>query len=223
MITTRTAAPDPFRFNPLLQPRQVERGSRKKLWAISAAIHVVLLTALLLMPSRAPREKEPQVAVAMLGVDYVLENGAYRIAKICEGAPWDLDAHNPIRQAGVDISEGDYLLAVNGVPVDVAKDPWTAFLGLAGRTVELTVSKKPSLDDDARTVAVKALTITEEWNLRYRGWIEKNRAYVEEKTAWHSLKPSPFKYEIVGCCERYKICQNPRCLSSVIKVSAIGI
>jgi tricorn protease len=91
-----------------------------------------------------------------------------------------VDARNPLRELGVDVKEGDYLLAVNGVPVDTSKDPWAAFVGLAGRAITLTVSEKPLIDEDARDVVVKPLS--NEINLRYREWIEKNRATVEAKT-----------------------------------------
>jgi tricorn protease-like protein/C-terminal processing protease CtpA/Prc len=122
-------------------------------------------------------EDQPRETVGMLGVEWELADGAYRITGICEGAAWDVDARNPLRQPGVDVKAGEYLLAVNGVPVDTAKDPWAAFVGLAGRTITITVSEKPQLDEDARDVVVKPLS--SEANLRYREWIEKNRAHVE--------------------------------------------
>jgi len=105
---------------------------------------------------------------------------AYRIKKIYTGAPWDADARGPLRQSGVDVNEGDYLLAVNGVPVDPSKDPWAAFQGLADKTVTLTVSSKPQRDADARDVVVKLLP--SESDLRFRAWVEKNRQYVADKT-----------------------------------------
>ena len=127
-----------------------------------------------------PGEPEPRVSVGLLGVDFALENGAYRITKIYEGAPWDVDARNPLRTPGIDVPEGSYLLAVNGVPVDVKRDPWAAFLDLSGRTVTLTVSDEPALNDQARDVVVKLLR--SESDLRYRAWIEANRAYVDKKS-----------------------------------------
>lgn len=126
-------------------------------------------------------ESSPTVAVGMLGCDYELSEGAYRISKIYEGAAWDSDARGPLSQPGVDVSEGDYLLAVDHVAVDASKDPWAAFVGLADKVVTVTVSKRPAMDDEARDVTVKLLT--SESNLRYRAWIERNRKYVEEKTS----------------------------------------
>ena len=129
-------------------------------------------------------ENQPTVPVGLLGCDFELvrsEAGtAYRIARIYEGAPWDSDARGPLSQPGVDVKVGDYLLAVNGVPVDTSKDPWAAFVGAAGRAGPITVSSEPVLNGSARDVVVEPLT--SEANLRYRAWIEKNRSYVEEKT-----------------------------------------
>jgi tricorn protease len=125
-------------------------------------------------------EKAPEVSVGLLGCDYELSNGAYKISKIYEGGPWDTDARGPLSQPGVDVKVGDYLLAVNGVPLDVTKDPWAAFQGLADKTVKITVSDKAKMDDSARDVLVKLLD--SDHDLRYRSWVEHNRAYVDEKT-----------------------------------------
>ena len=126
-------------------------------------------------------ESGPSVNVGLLGCDFELaateEGEAYRIAKIYEGGPWDADARGPLSQPGVDVHEGDFLLAVNGVPVDTTRDPWAAFLGLANRAVTITVSEKPVMDEDARDIVVEPMT--SDSNLRYRAWIEENRAYVD--------------------------------------------
>ena len=125
-------------------------------------------------------EPQPQLSTGLLGADYELQDGAYRIAKIYHGADWDTDARGPLGQPGVDVRVGDYLLAVNGVPVDPAADPWVAFQGLGGRVVNLTVSRQPQLDDAAREVVVELLA--NDGQLRYWDWIEANRAYVEART-----------------------------------------
>lgn len=124
--------------------------------------------------------EEPRVTTGMLGCDFDLHDGAYRIARIQEGAPWDVDGRGPLSQPGVDVHVGDYLLAVNGARVDVRRDPWAAFSGLAGKTIVITVSTKPKADETARDVVVTALDSERE--VRYRAWVEKNRAYVDQKT-----------------------------------------
>jgi tricorn protease len=116
----------------------------------------------------------------LLGVDFELQDGAYRISKIYAGGPWDLDARGPLSQPGINVREGNYLLAVNGLPLDTRADPWAAFQGLAGRTVVLTVSDQPVLNDQARDVVVELLA--SERALRYRAWVEAKRAYVDERS-----------------------------------------
>lgn len=120
------------------------------------------------------------VSVGMPGCDFELKDGAYRIAAIPEGGPWDADARGPLSQPGVNVKVGDYLLAVNGVPMDTGKDPWAAFANLADRVVTLTVSDKPQRDATAREVTVKLPGNDDA--ARYRGWIEAKRQYVFEKS-----------------------------------------
>ena len=124
-------------------------------------------------------EQAPSRPVGYLGVDWALENGAYKIKKIIRGAEWDTEVRSPLDASGVDVKEGDYILVVNGSPMDVTKDPWSAFEGLAGKTIELTVNSKPEMEGSHK-VFVEALK--DETRLRNLAWIESNRKYVDEKT-----------------------------------------
>jgi len=124
-------------------------------------------------------ETPAQRQIGLLGIDWSLENGAFRVARIVRGAPWDIETRSALNQPGVDVSEGDYILAVNGVPMDIGKDPFAAFEGLAGKTVILTVNDSPSLEG-ARDVLVE--TLSSESRLRNLEWIESNRKYVEDAT-----------------------------------------
>src|SRR5206468_4094685 len=82
--------------------------------------------------------------------------GAYRIARILDGAAWDSEVHSPLRRPGIVVHQADYLLAVNGQPLNVTQDPWAAFQGLDGKTVELTLNDRPNASG-ARRVLVEAL------------------------------------------------------------------
>jgi tricorn protease len=124
-------------------------------------------------------EKGEKRGVGLLGVDYALENGAYRIRKIYDGAPWDAEVRSPLLEPGLKVKEGDYLLAVNGVKVDTTQDPWAAFDGLAGKDVMLTVNDKPTMEG-SRQVLVK--TLDTEVRLRNLAWINDNRLKVEKAT-----------------------------------------
>jgi tricorn protease len=124
-------------------------------------------------------EQAERRGAGLLGVDFSLENGAYRIARIIDGAAWDSEVRSPLSRPGVDVREGEYLLAVNGVPLDPANDPWAAFQGLAGQTVALTIHSRPTLTG-ARTVLVE--TLSSEARLRNLAWIDSNRRQVEAAT-----------------------------------------
>jgi tricorn protease-like protein len=125
------------------------------------------------------QDSAPTRNVGYLGCDFTLEQGAYRIAHILDVAPWDLNVRAPLRQPGLKVKEGDWLLAVNGRPLDTKKDPWAAFLGLADRPVFLTVNDKPTREG-AREVLVQPIG-SESW-LRQYAWMEKNRRYVEKES-----------------------------------------
>ena len=115
--------------------------------------------------------------VGYLGVDFVLENGAYRIKKILEGAPWDTEVRSPLKEPGIDVKEGDYLLAVNGLPLDLAQEPSAAFQGLSEKPVFLTVCDEPTTEG-SREVLVQ--TLASEARLRNLAWIDSNRRRVEQ-------------------------------------------
>ncbi|MBL8220207.1 MAG: PD40 domain-containing protein, partial [Bryobacterales bacterium] len=55
-----------------------------------------------------------RVKGGLLGADYRIENGRYRIAKIYSGENWNPETRAPLTQPGVNVNVGDYLLAVNG-------------------------------------------------------------------------------------------------------------
>jgi len=120
-----------------------------------------------------------QRQVGYLGVDWELNNGAYKIKRIVNGAVWDAEVRSPLLASGIKVKEGNYVLAINGVSIDVTKDPWSAFEGLADKTIELTVNDKPSIDG-AWNIIVK--TMSDETRLRNLEWIESNRKRVDEAT-----------------------------------------
>jgi tricorn protease len=123
-------------------------------------------------------EQAPQRRVGLLGADFALENGAFRIKHIVQTAPWD-DARSPLAEPDVDVHEGDYILAVNGIPLDTSKDPFAAFQGLGNEPALLTVNSAPSMDG-ARTVLVKP--VSNDTDIRFDEWIEQRRQIVDRAT-----------------------------------------
>lgn len=117
--------------------------------------------------------------VGYLGVDWEADGNYYKIKKIIHGAQWDAEAHSSLDAPGINIHEGDYILAVNGVPLTTAQEPYAVFQGLAKKTVELTYNSSPTFTN-AKTAIV--LTMDNEYRLRNLSWIEDMRKQVDSET-----------------------------------------
>jgi tricorn protease len=124
-------------------------------------------------------EKTPSLDVGYLGINWSLNHGYYQIEKIIRPASWEVEARSPLDLPGLKVSEGDYIIAVNGIRLDVSQEPYAAFQGLAGKTVELTINSTPGTEG-SRSVIVDLMD--DETRLRHLAWIEQNRKRVEEAT-----------------------------------------
>ena len=123
----------------------------------------------------------PTVTVGLLGADFEVDpaSGVYRIKKIYPGENWDSSLRSPLTEPGVQVKEGDYLLAVNGRSLRAPQNLYELFVNTANETVTLTVNSKSS-DDGSRTVQVKP--IADEFKLRELNMIEANRKKVDAAT-----------------------------------------
>lgn len=128
-------------------------------------------------PSGLAQGATPRPA-GLLGCDWAVEQGRFRIARILRGEEGEPAGRSPLSVPGVDAKEGDWLLAVNGAPVDASTDVYAAFEGLAGKPVELTLCAGPLADGSERHVLVE--TIASEGELRYRDWVARKREEVEQ-------------------------------------------
>ncbi|HZO23752.1 MAG TPA: PDZ domain-containing protein [Steroidobacteraceae bacterium] len=113
----------------------------------------------------------------LLGADYTVEHNRYRFAKIYNGQNWTPSLTAPLTQPGINIVEGDYLLAVNGRELYATDNLDSFFDGTAGKQTVLRVGKKPD-GSDARDVTV--VPVDSEHGLRNLDWIESNRHKVDQ-------------------------------------------
>ncbi len=125
----------------------------------------------------APEPKK--VKGGLLGADYSLENGRYRIAKVYDGENWNPGNEAPLTQPGVSVKAGEYLLAVNGRDLRDSENIYTFFEETAGKQVVLKVGANPD-GKDSREVTV--VPVESEENLRHLAWIESNRRRVDQAT-----------------------------------------
>ncbi len=118
-----------------------------------------------------------RVPGGLLGADYAVENGRYRIAKIYPGENWNPQLRAPLTQPGINVNVGDYILAVNGEEVVATEDIHRYFEGTADKQIVLKVGPTPD-GTGARTVTV--VPVASESGLRNLAWIEDNRRRVTE-------------------------------------------
>jgi tricorn protease len=128
---------------------------------------------------RTPPADAPSDAgkVGLLGADYSIENGRYRFSHIYQGENWNPQLRAPLTQPGVNVHEGEYLLAVNGRELQGSDEIFELFAGTASRSTVLKVGPTPD-GKGSRTVTV--VPIDGEGGLRNRAWIDGNLHKVEE-------------------------------------------
>jgi tricorn protease len=112
----------------------------------------------------------------LLGADYAVENGLYRIKRIYTGESWNPELRAPLTGPGVHVSVGDYLLEVDGRPVTATRNVYEPFEETAGRQTVIRVGPTPS-GEGSRLVTV--VPVPSEDGLRTRAWIEDNRRKVD--------------------------------------------
>ncbi len=114
-----------------------------------------------------------------LGVDYEAAGDYYKIKNIVRAGSHDAEARSPLDISGTDISEGMYILAVNGVPLTTSQEPYAAFEGLANKAVEITYNNRPTFTG-AKTAIVQ--TLDDEYRLRHLAWIDGMAKRVSDAT-----------------------------------------
>ena len=120
-----------------------------------------------------------RVGVGLLGADYAADQGLYRFQKIFQGENWNPQTRAPLTEPGLKVKEGNYLIAVDGVPVHSDHEIYSYFQGLAAQIVTLKINDKPS-SDGAWEITVRP--IANENQLRYFDWVESRRKIVEKAT-----------------------------------------
>jgi tricorn protease len=115
--------------------------------------------------------------VGMLGADFAVENGRYRIKRIYQGDNSNPLLMSPLTQPGVRVNEGEYLIAVDGKEITASENLYSYFQGKARRPAHVKVGVKPD-GSDARDITV--IPLLGENTLRSFVWTEGNRRRVEE-------------------------------------------
>ncbi len=120
-----------------------------------------------------------RINVGLLGTDWESDTASrrYRFKKIYRVADYTRGIYPPLVRLGMNLKDGDYLLAVNGVDVTVDRNIYSYFEGLAGHQVTLLVNSSPE-SSGAREIVAQPLG--RDNTLRYLDWVEHNRLKAEE-------------------------------------------
>jgi len=129
----------------------------------------------------SPQTYQPkQVFTGYLGCDFKPdENGFYKITKIYGPTEFSPNVRGPLTKPDIDIKEGDFLTAINGVKVKYPDNIYKHLLVTPGEKVKLTVNSK-AFDDGGRTYDVEPTSY--EYQLRYERWIADNINKIKNET-----------------------------------------
>lgn len=126
----------------------------------------------------APEKPKP-LRVGLLGADLAAENGRWRFTRVYGGLNWNPDLRAPLRTPGVEVQDGEYLLAVEGRDLRPPANPYAPFENAVDRQVRISVGPNP---DGRGSREVTVVPVASETNLRYLDWVERNLRLVDERT-----------------------------------------
>ncbi len=121
----------------------------------------------------------PKIKVGLLGADYKIENGRYQFAKVYNGENWNPKLQAPLTQPGVNVTAGEYLLAVRGRELRARDNLYSFFEETASQQIVLKVGPNP---DGTGSREVTVVPVDNEQGLRHLAWIEGNRRKVDSLT-----------------------------------------
>ena len=124
-------------------------------------------------------ERVKRIDTGLLGAELKADptSGKYRIVKIYAGENWNEARRSPLTEQGVNVKEGDYLLAINGTELTLNMNPYELLENKVGKTVEITVNSIPE-PAGARTSTIRP--ISSELELLNLNWVNERRAMVDK-------------------------------------------
>jgi tricorn protease len=124
--------------------------------------------------------KPERVKTGLLGAIIEKDNSGYfRIKKILRGQNWDKNVRSPLTDIGVDIKEGDYILAVNSKSTKEINNIYEALVNTVDKQVTLKTNSSPDESGGKENVVVP---IENEHPLYYYTWVQENIEKVNEAT-----------------------------------------
>lgn len=121
-----------------------------------------------------------RIPMGLLGAELKRDkSGFFRIEKILPSGVYSQTLRSPLAEPGVDVKEGDYIVAIDGIPTSSVKNIYQLLVGKANVLTELSISSSASAEG-ARKVVVSP--IDNEYPLYHYNWVQENIRKVSEAT-----------------------------------------
>lgn len=126
------------------------------------------------------RIKPERIKTGLLGAKLSRHSsGYYRIDKILKGQNWERELRSPFTEIGINVNEGDYIVAINGKSTKDMNDIYESLVGYANKQVEIETNSKPDENGATKQIIVP---IADESNLYYYNWVQSNIEKVDKAT-----------------------------------------
>ena len=126
------------------------------------------------------RIKPDRIKMGLLGAQIHRDkSGYFQIDKILKGENWNEKTRSPLTEVGLDVKEGDFIIAIDGQSTKDMKDMYKALIGKANTPVLLTINGKAS-EGGSRDIVVKP--IADENGLYYYNMVQDNIEKVSKAT-----------------------------------------
>ena len=119
----------------------------------------------------------PSSPGGLLGADFAIDQGRYRITRIYDNESWNPDLKAPLAAPGLKVATGDYVVAINGEELKAPDNLHRLLDGTANHQTVLLINDKPALEGAHRVIVVP---VANEQTLRTRAWVEANRRLVDK-------------------------------------------
>ena len=127
------------------------------------------------------QDTTPAMPTPLLGVDFALDKstGRYSFAHIYRGDDSRAKYRSPLNAPGLNVHEGDTLLAVDGVQLHAPTNPYSLFVGLEG-PITLSIGTSGTSPKQAAPRDITIEPVKDSLSLREQAWIDHNRAVVDK-------------------------------------------
>lgn len=123
-------------------------------------------------------DRPERIPMGLLGAEISRDkSGYFCIERILDGESWNKALRSPLTEQGLNVENGNYIIAIDGVATNSVKDMYQLLVGKADVPTELTINTTAS-EKGARTITI--MPIANEYPLYHNEWVKENIKKVDE-------------------------------------------